>query len=88
LITLLQDDDDYVKILAVDSLLELNRPRLRQIWIDALNSENCYVSEVATKALALFRCVNTSKPVKITPSVYVNNKNYQAHAAVLAILNR
>ena len=52
LITLLQDEDDYVKIPAVDSLLELNRPRLRQVWIDALDSENCYLSEIATKALA------------------------------------
>jgi HEAT repeat protein len=52
LIELLQDEDDYVKIPAVDSLLELNRPSLRQIWIDALDSENCYVSEIATKALA------------------------------------
>lgn len=61
LIILLQDEDDYVKIPAVDSLFELNRPRLRQVWIDALDSENCYVSEVAKKALAFFRFINTSK---------------------------
>ncbi|WP_127083099.1 HEAT repeat domain-containing protein [Dulcicalothrix desertica] len=51
LITLLQDEDDYVKIPTVDSLFELNYPGLRQVWIDALDSENCYVLEIATKAL-------------------------------------
>lgn len=65
LITLLQDEDDYVKIPAVDSLLELNRPRLRHVWIDALDSENCYVSEVAKKALANLDLLT---PVKSIPS--------------------
>ncbi|BAZ16703.1 hypothetical protein NIES4071_85810 [Calothrix sp. NIES-4071] len=65
LIELLQDEDDYVKIPAVDSLLELNRLRLRQVWIDALDSENYYVSEIATKALAN---LDLLIPVKSTPS--------------------
>lgn len=65
LVTLLQDEDDYVKIPAVDSLLELNRPRLRQVWINTLESENYYVSDIGTKALANLDLLT---PVKSTPS--------------------
>lgn len=65
LIALLQDEDDYIKIPTVDSLIELNRPKLRQFWIDALDSENFCVSEIATKALAN---LDLLIPVKSIPS--------------------
>lgn len=52
IILLLQDDDVYVRIFAADSLLELNRPRLREVWEQALEDESTYVIEIANKALA------------------------------------
>jgi HEAT repeat protein len=52
MILLLQDDDVYVRIFAADSLLELNRPRLREVWEQALEDESTYVIEIANKALA------------------------------------
>ena len=82
--TLLQDEDDYVKIPAVDSLLELNRPRLRQVWINALNSEKCYVSEIATKALAFFRFIDTSRKHTIRFTLIKMAKRW--HQAVLKLI--
>lgn len=52
IILLLQDDDVYVRIFAADSLLELNRPKLREVWEQALEDESTYVIEIANKALA------------------------------------
>lgn len=48
---LLQDDDVYVRIFAADSLFALNRPRLREVWKQALDDESTYVIEIANKAL-------------------------------------
>lgn len=48
---LLQDDDVYVRIFAADSLLVLNRMRLREVWEQALEDESTYVIEIANKAL-------------------------------------
>lgn len=52
LIMLLRDEDVYVRIFTVDSLLELNRPRLRHIWEKAIQDESDYVSEIATIAIS------------------------------------
>lgn len=52
LITLLQDDDVYVRIPAADALYALNRSELRDVWLEALGDSSEYVHEVATKALA------------------------------------
>ena len=51
-ILLLQDEDVYVRIFAADSLVELNRPRLRKVWEQALQDESTYVIGIANKALA------------------------------------
>ncbi|MEM9213242.1 MAG: DUF2947 family protein [Cyanobacteria bacterium P01_F01_bin.150] len=51
LVILLEDEDDYVRIFAVDSLLGFNRPRLHQTWEKVLNDEIDYVSDIAAQAL-------------------------------------
>jgi HEAT repeat protein len=52
LITLLLEDEDvYVRIFAADSLLALNRPRLHEVWKQALEDESTYIIEIANKAL-------------------------------------
>jgi HEAT repeat protein len=52
LITLLLEDEDvYVRIFACDSLLALNRPRLYEVWKQALEDESTYIIEIANKAL-------------------------------------
>lgn len=51
IILLLQGDDVYVRIFAADSLLVLNRPRLREVWKQALSDESSYIIEIANKAL-------------------------------------
>ncbi|MBE9225433.1 HEAT repeat domain-containing protein [Phormidium sp. LEGE 05292] len=52
LITLLLEDEDvYVRIFAADSLLALNRPRLLEVWKQALEDESTYIIEIANKAL-------------------------------------
>ncbi|MBR8836398.1 MAG: HEAT repeat domain-containing protein [Stigonema ocellatum SAG 48.90 = DSM 106950] len=48
---LLEDEDVYVRIFAVDSLLALNRSRLLNVWQKALDDESTYVIEVANKAI-------------------------------------
>ena len=48
---LLQDEDVYVRIFAADSLLALNRPRLYEVWKQALEDESTYVIEIANKAI-------------------------------------
>lgn len=50
-ILLLEDEDVYVRIFAADSLLELNRPRLHEVWKQALEDESTYVIEIASQAL-------------------------------------
>lgn len=52
LVTLLQDEDVYVRIPAVDSLKVLNRPRLRKVWEKAMDDESDYVTKIAREALA------------------------------------
>ena len=51
IILLLQDEDVYVRIFAADSLLELNRNQLYQVWKQALNDESTYIREIANKAI-------------------------------------
>ncbi|MBF2064576.1 MAG: HEAT repeat domain-containing protein [Calothrix sp. C42_A2020_038] len=51
LILLLEDEDVYVRIFAVDSLFLLNRSRLLNVWKTALDDESTYVIEVAHKAI-------------------------------------
>ncbi len=63
LILLLQDEDVYVRIPAVDSLKELNRPRLREIWEKAMNDESYYVTEIAREALANLDLFVSTKPM-------------------------
>ncbi|MDF5730926.1 MAG: HEAT repeat domain-containing protein [Rhizonema sp. PD38] len=63
LILLLQDEDVYVRISAVDSLKELNRPRLREIWEKAMNDESYYVTEIAREALANLDLFVSTKPM-------------------------
>ncbi len=63
LIVLLEDDDVYVRIPAVDSLLELNRQTLREVWVKVLEDENYYVADIAKKALADLDIFVTVKPV-------------------------
>ncbi len=41
----------YVRIFAADSLLELNRPRLREVWKQALEDDSTYVIQIASQAL-------------------------------------
>ncbi len=48
---LLEDEDVYVRILAVDSLLALNRTRLLNVWQKALDDESTYVIEIANEAI-------------------------------------
>ncbi|MBD2775864.1 HEAT repeat domain-containing protein [Iningainema tapete] len=50
-ILLLEDEDVYVRIFAADSLLELNRPRLREVWKQALEDDSTYVIQIASQAL-------------------------------------
>ncbi len=50
LIKLLEDDDNYVRIFAIDSLLELNRPDLRVLWDLLVHDAHPYISSVAKKA--------------------------------------
>lgn len=46
-----EEGDVYVRIFAVDSLLELNRPRLQPIWSRLQRDEHQYIAEIATKGL-------------------------------------
>ena len=62
LIILLQDEDVYVRIFAADSLLELNRPRLDEIWKKALNDESTYIREIANKAITNLQNYDNLKP--------------------------
>jgi len=52
LITLLQDDDVFVRDHAAESLFELNRPRLRNVWEVALKDRSQDVQTIAKKALS------------------------------------
>lgn len=52
LIKLLNDNDVYVRIFAVDSLFKLNRPRLYKIWEKMLLDESNYVSDIAEQAIS------------------------------------
>jgi len=52
LIALLQDDDAFVRDYAAESLFQLNRPQLRQIWERALQDRSTHVQEIAMKALS------------------------------------
>ncbi|WP_238360872.1 HEAT repeat domain-containing protein [Iningainema tapete] len=63
LIVLLQDEDVYVRIPAVDSLKELNRPRLREVWEKAMDDESYYVTEIAREALANLDLFVSTKPI-------------------------
>ena len=47
----LEDEDVYVRIFAADSLLALNRPRLYEVWKEALEDYSTYVIGIANKAL-------------------------------------
>lgn len=51
IILLLEDEDVYVRIYAADSLLALNRPRLYEVWKEALEDYSTYVIGRANKAL-------------------------------------
>jgi len=51
IILLMEDEDVYVRIFASDSLLVLNRPRLFEVWQEALEDESTYVIEIANKAI-------------------------------------
>ncbi|QSJ19375.1 HEAT repeat domain-containing protein [Nostoc sp. UHCC 0702] len=51
LVILLQDTDVFVRDHAAESLLYLNRPRLRMVWKEALNDQSYDVQEIAIKAL-------------------------------------
>ena len=51
IILLLEDEDVYVRIFAADSLLALNRPRLYEVWKEALEDYSTYIIEIANKAL-------------------------------------
>jgi FOG: HEAT repeat len=51
IILLLEDEDVYVRIFAADSLLALNRPRLYEVWKEALEDYSTYVIGIANKAL-------------------------------------
>ncbi len=51
LVMLLEDEDVFVRDHAAESLLQLNRPRLRATWEKALNDRSADVQEVARKAL-------------------------------------
>lgn len=62
IILLLQDEDVYVRIFAADSLLELNRNRLYQVWEQALNDESTYVREIANKAITNLQNYENLKP--------------------------
>lgn len=62
LIILLEDKDVYVRIFAADSLLELNRPRLDEIWKKALNDESTYIREIANKAITYLQNYDNLKP--------------------------
>ena len=62
IILLLQDEDVYVGIFAADSLLELNRPRLYEIWKKALNDESTYIREIANKAITYLQNYDNLKP--------------------------
>ena len=52
LITLLQDEDVFVRDHAAVSLFELNRPRLRDVWKVALKDRSQDVQMIAKKALS------------------------------------
>lgn len=62
IILLLQDEDVYVRIFAADSLLELNRNRLYQVWEQALNDESTYIREIANKAITNLQNYENLKP--------------------------
>ncbi|NJO60859.1 MAG: HEAT repeat domain-containing protein [Richelia sp. RM2_1_2] len=63
LITLLLEDADvYVRIFAADSLLELNRNRLYEVWQQALNDESTYVRDIANKAITNLQNYENLKP--------------------------
>jgi HEAT repeat protein len=51
IILLLEDEDVYVRIFAADSLWALNRPRLYEVWKEALEDYSTYIIEIANKAL-------------------------------------
>ena len=58
LVYLLEDEDVYVRIFTVDSLFQLNKPRLRQVWEKVVDDESNYVSQVAVKAIAQLDSTN------------------------------
>lgn len=62
IILLLQDEDVYVRIFAADSLLELNRNRLYEVWRQALNDESNYIREIANKAITNLQNYENLKP--------------------------
>lgn len=62
IILLLEDEDVYVRIFASDSLLVLNRPRLLEVWQEALEDESTYVIEVANKAI--FQLQNSNELIE------------------------
>ena len=53
LISLFQEDNDaFVKQLAAESLLRLNRPRLQRFWEAATSQRSKYVQNIAMQALS------------------------------------
>jgi HEAT repeat protein len=52
LIELLHDEDAFVRDNAAESLLQLNRPRLREVWESALKDRSPHVQQAAMRALA------------------------------------
>ena len=63
IVLLLQDEDVYVRILAADSLLKLNRPRLDRVWEQALNDESTYVKEIANQAITNLQQYRNLQPL-------------------------
>ena len=47
-----EDDDNYVRIFAVDSLFKLNRPRLLNYWRELQKDDHDYIRKIAGKAVA------------------------------------
>jgi HEAT repeat protein len=52
LISLLEDEDVFVRDHAAESLYKLNRPRLRRTWEQSLTDRSADIRELAAKALA------------------------------------
>lgn len=59
LVTLMQDDDVYVRIYAADSLYVLNKQGLEKVWLGALEDTSDYVFQTAKKALSDLRIDHT-----------------------------